>query len=221
MYGKVFSSIFDGSLHGQLEATITMIALVTLADKNGVVDITIPALAARTGFPLPLLKKGLDALAAPDSESRSKEYDGRRIVPFDPERTWGWLLVNYSKYRGIRSADDRRDYMREYMTRRRRVNSVNSPLTELAKASASSFDLFWSAYPKKVAKRAAQNVFERLNPDETLLNEILKAISDARCNENWISENGRYIPYPATWLNARRWEDENLVVARDLFADAI
>ena len=26
--------------------------------------------------------------------------------------------------------------------------------------------------------------------------------------KQWKSDNGQYIPYPATWLNARGWEDE-------------
>lgn len=136
MYGKVFASIFDGSLYGHFEATAVMMALIALADKSGVVDMTPKALAARTGFPLDVIRRGLEELSQPDPESRSHEHDGRRIIPIDPERSWGWQLVNYAKYRCIRSNDDRREYMRDYMANRRAVNSVNPALTDLAKAEA-------------------------------------------------------------------------------------
>jgi hypothetical protein len=28
-----------------------------------------------------------------------------------------------------------------------------------------------------------------------------------RTDPRWLEDNGRFIPYPATWLNGRRWED--------------
>jgi hypothetical protein len=140
VYGKVFASIFDGSLYGHFEATAVMMALIALADKNGFVDMTPRALAARTGFPMDLVERGLAELSAPDPDSRSHECEGRRIVLIDPERAWGWRLVNHAKYRGIRSNDERADYMRDYMAKRRSVNTpvnnVNQPLTQLAHTEA-------------------------------------------------------------------------------------
>ena len=26
--------------------------------------------------------------------------------------------------------------------------------------------------------------------------------------KDWLKENGKYIPFPATYLNGKRWEDE-------------
>lgn len=119
MYGKVFSSIFDGSLHGRFEATATMMVLVTLANRHGEVDMTVEALAARTGYPIDLLRAGIAQLQEPDPQSRTPGEDGRRIVPIAPHRNWGWRLVNHDKYRNIRSEEDRREYMRRYMQERR------------------------------------------------------------------------------------------------------
>jgi len=48
----------------------------------------------------------------------------------------------------------------------------------------------------------------KINPDEHLLNMMLTAIERAKQSEDWIKEKGKYIPYPATWLNAKGWEDE-------------
>ena len=34
------------------------------------------------------------------------------------------------------------------------------------------------------------------------------ALKAQRASEEWRRDNGRAIPYPSTWLNNRRWEDE-------------
>ncbi len=74
-----------------------------------------------------------------------------------------------------------------------------------------SFNIFWQAYPKKVAKSDAEKVFNRINLNGRLLNTILTAIELAKKSEGWLKENGKYIPYPTTWLNGKRWEDEVVI----------
>ncbi len=69
-----------------------------------------------------------------------------------------------------------------------------------------NFFEFWAIYPRKDAKAAARKAFEKLKPDETLLNAIIKAVeAQKRCSQ-W--QDSKYIPYASTWLNQRRWEDE-------------
>lgn len=70
------------------------------------------------------------------------------------------------------------------------------------------FDSFWSAYPRKQAKTPAMKAFAKLNPDEALLTTMLSALSRQAASEQWRKDGGQFVPYPATWLNARRWEDE-------------
>ena len=48
MYGKIFESIYDGSLYGQWEAIVTMQQLIVLADADGVIDMTPPAISGKT-----------------------------------------------------------------------------------------------------------------------------------------------------------------------------
>ncbi len=68
------------------------------------------------------------------------------------------------------------------------------------------FSEFWEIYPRKDAKAAARKAFEKLKPDETLLNTIVKAVeAQKRCSQ-W--QDSKYIPYASTWLNQRRWEDD-------------
>lgn len=70
------------------------------------------------------------------------------------------------------------------------------------------FDAFWSAYPRKVAKPNALKAFEKIQPDDALLAKMLTAIDRAKASPQWIKDGGQFIPHPATWLNAHRWEDE-------------
>lgn len=75
-------------------------------------------------------------------------------------------------------------------------------------ADLSGFDAFWSAYPRKTAKGAARKAWAVLNPSPDLQTRILEAVSQHRSCRQWLSEGGRFIPHPATWLNQKRWEDE-------------
>ena len=70
------------------------------------------------------------------------------------------------------------------------------------------FNQFWTAYPKHIAKQSAVKAFEKLKPDEKLLEAMLKAIARQKESKQWEKDGGAFIPYPATWLNQRRWEDE-------------
>lgn len=75
------------------------------------------------------------------------------------------------------------------------------------------FDEFWAQYPKKRSKGQAERAWVKINPDEQLFKAILDGLELAKKSEEWRKENGRYIPYPATWLNAKGWEDEYTIAA--------
>jgi len=126
MYGKIFESIYDGSLYGHWEAIVTMQQLIVLADADGIVDMTPAAIAGKTSIPLEILEAGLKLLSEPDPCSRSPVSRGVRIQLLDVQRPWGWFLVNHEKYKHLRTAEDRRKYMRNYMRDRRADASVNN-----------------------------------------------------------------------------------------------
>ena len=70
------------------------------------------------------------------------------------------------------------------------------------------FERFWIAYPKKKSKAQAKKVWEKLKPSSDLVSTILSAVDKQKRSKDWQKEGGKYIPYPATWLNAGAWEDE-------------
>ena len=70
--------------------------------------------------------------------------------------------------------------------------------------SASPFESFWAAYPRKVGKQAAKKAFSKVSvPVKTLID----AVNSQKNSEQWHKDNGQYIPNPATWLNQGRWDD--------------
>ena len=73
---------------------------------------------------------------------------------------------------------------------------------------AGAFEVFWTAYPRHTDKQAALRAFEKLKPDETMMQTILGAIERQKESPQWTKDGGQFIPHPATWLNGRRWEDE-------------
>lgn len=85
----------------------------------------------------------------------------------------------------------------------------NLPKDNKQKTCANAFARFWSAYPKKKSKGQAEKAFQKINPSEQLLEVMLASIEQAKTSADWRKANGQYIPYPATWLNAKGWEDEH------------
>lgn len=119
MYGKIFDSMYEGTLYGQWEAIVTFQQMIVLCDQDGVIDMTPHAIAARTSIPLEIIKKGLSILEAPDPYSRTPGQEGRRIELLDGHRPWGWHIINHDKYRMLIDADTIRAQNRERQRRHR------------------------------------------------------------------------------------------------------
>ena len=114
MFVKVFRSILDGTLGTDYEARHGFMDLLTLANQDGEVDRTPEAIAAVTNVPVERVRAVLERLSSPDPKSRNPNAEGRRIVPIDEGRDWGWRIVNYHHYRAIRDQRERREYFRKY-----------------------------------------------------------------------------------------------------------
>ena len=113
--------------------------MIVLADKDGIVDMTPEAIAARTSIPLDIIRRGLEQLAAPDARSRTPDEQGRRIVLVDKHRDWGWALTNYKTYAAIRTAEERREYFKNYKRRERAAKKP--PVHNVHRESTDSTDV--------------------------------------------------------------------------------
>lgn len=91
------------------------------------------------------------------------------------------------------------------------ILTSSSPAVTDSKCSGNYSDdflEFWSSYPKKVGKGSAYKIFSRLKLTKKEKNAILTALDWQKKSDQWVRDNGQFIPYPATYLNQRRWEDE-------------
>lgn len=71
-----------------------------------------------------------------------------------------------------------------------------------------NFERFWSEYPRKIAKKKAQQIWIRLKPSPGLAEKIIGAVCTHQQTDQWKRDKGQYIPHPATFLNQERWNDE-------------
>ena len=69
-----------------------------------------------------------------------------------------------------------------------------------------NFNEFYSLYPRKQGRRAAEKSWDRLTLNEQ--EEAFNALSNHIDYWKLKQTEKDYIPHPATWLNQGRWEDE-------------
>jgi len=79
------------------------------------------------------------------------------------------------------------------------TTTTTTPLTPFE----NGFDKFWNSYPRKVGKEDAAKAYAKALKHVSLI-EILEALEKQK--PQW--RDPKFIPYPASWLNAGRWADE-------------
>jgi hypothetical protein len=137
-------------------------------------------------------------------------------------QTKGKLLFNISKEKWVfkfaKVAELKDNYTKNLQATGKKVSlevEVDKKKKEKKKKPLAGFEDFYKAYPKKKSKGQAEKTWNKLSPDNNLLTLILTALEAAKKSEDWLKEDGKYIPHPSTWLNAKGWEDE-IVEARDI-----
>lgn len=205
--------------HLSLEAKILFLYLLTNGHKNiiGLYRIPLDTIAFETGLTLDSVEDIIDNLEPKVLYDRTKEV--------------AWV-VNYANYQ--LSEKDMEDidiltvvdksishyqshpYMERFLVKYKWINEaiddINIPvLIDKKKASAileEEFERFWKAYPKKKSKGQAKKAWKKLKPDKSLIEQILVVLDKARQSRGWVKDDGDYIPYPSTWLNAEGWLDD-------------
>lgn len=72
-------------------------------------------------------------------------------------------------------------------------------------SSDPDFSVFWNAYPRKISKPTAFRAWKNAKSLPPI-SELLAAIERQKASEQW--QTPKFIPYPATWINGSRWDDE-------------
>jgi len=123
VYGKIFVSMYDGTLADYWKALVTFQQMIVLCDDQGIVDMTPSAISRRTGIPQDIIVEGIEILSKPDLHSRTPDEDGKRIVLIDENSAWGWRIVNHKKYRQMASYEDKKRADRERIAEKRNKNN--------------------------------------------------------------------------------------------------
>ena len=71
--------------------------------------------------------------------------------------------------------------------------------------SRKEFHIFWEVYPRKIGMANAEKAWIKHKPNIDL---VLKTLTWQKESKDWFADNGKFIPYPTTWINAQRWLDE-------------
>ena len=95
--------------------------------------------------------------------------------------------------------------------------SLEEPMKEVPKDSAKDrfsqaledFDTFWKAYPRKIEKKSAQIALAKALKSASL-ESVLKGIENLNSQIKRDQTTEKFIPYPASWLNGERWNDETV-----------
>lgn len=76
----------------------------------------------------------------------------------------------------------------------------------LPKWKPERFSAFWKFYPRGENKQRAVRAWDKLKPDDALIAVMGHALARQKASPDW--QRGIGIPHASTWLNGRRWEDE-------------
>ena len=119
-FTKLFSSITRSSIWLEDDQTLRVwVTMLALADRSGYVGASVGGLAALARVPREKTEQALSKFCAPDPDSRSKEFEGRRIEVADR----GWNILNYQRFRDMRDEEARKEYERN-RKREQRAKSV-------------------------------------------------------------------------------------------------
>ena len=79
---------------------------------------------------------------------------------------------------------------------------------------ADGFAVFWAAYPRKDKKKEALSAWGKIKPSVDLQTTILADVKKRALSADWQKDKGRFIPLPASYLNAARWEDQGVILPK-------
>jgi len=115
-YAKLSSALVTSTVWRESATTrVVWITMLSLADRHGEVQGSVPGLADLARVTVPECRTALTCFLSPDPDSRTKAHGGCRVEEIDG----GWALLNYAKFRDLYSAEHRRELGRARAARHR------------------------------------------------------------------------------------------------------
>lgn len=131
VYVKLFASILDSSIWSENYPTrLVWITLLAMADAEGLVKASVSGVARRAAVTRKEAEAAIKVLLSPDKDRPDQEHEGRRLELVDG----GWSVLNYQKYREIRTQQQLRDALRQ--RKHREQSRVSRDMSQHAEAYA-------------------------------------------------------------------------------------
>jgi len=159
MYGKIFESLYTGSMIGAGSPTFAVwgyvIANMKPDDSVGAqVELNPELIRLVLGEKREVVEKVIEWLCSPDPGSRSKAEEGRRLMKIGE---YSYRVVNGARYMAIRKEEERREYYREAKRKQRAKNlKTNKPLAGENQALAAEKRGDTAEYDRITATPASQ-----------------------------------------------------------------
>ena len=122
--------------------------MLAMADEYGIVHAALPGIANRARVSMEECHTAINTLEGPDPQSKSSEWDGRRIERIEG----GWLLLNYAKYREIQNKKQRDGAERQRRYRVKKQRDVSQMSRDVTHGNALSRDVTTEAEAEAEAK---------------------------------------------------------------------
>jgi hypothetical protein len=111
MYGKIYEQTFTGSMAGTGADVFALWAYIIAHTKpDSMVEINPLIVGAQIGAEVESIEKAINFLLEPDERSRSKTFEGRRLIK---KGEFIYFVPQASKYRGLPNNESRRQYWAE------------------------------------------------------------------------------------------------------------
>ena len=208
MYVKLFSSILTSSIWSQdPNIRLVWITMLAMADAEGYVMAAPSGLARVANVPLKDCQEALKVFQEPDDESFTRDHEGRRIERLEG----GWLLLNYEKYREIRTEKQLKAAARQrrrYHSKKGEVSETSQDLTPSyieAEAEAEAyvlFDLFWKAYPRRAGSNPKAAALKAWSASKIPLSVLLEGATRYAAFCAATNKTGtEYVKQAVSWLS--------------------
>jgi hypothetical protein len=161
-FTKLVPEIIQSSIWNEsAEVRCVWIAMLALKDQDGYVRGDPATLSRLANVSLEAVNQALKTFTGPDPLSHTPDNEGRRIEAIPG----GWLVLNHELYR----VGDRREYMRDYMRKRRAkgndVNSVNVNVNNPSASASVSACAFAEGEPEGETRRSRAKLDLAIPPE--------------------------------------------------------
>lgn len=239
MFGKVFASLYQGSLRGQAHEILVFTNMIACCDREGFIDKHPRAIAEEVGISIEEVRAAITNLEAFDPESRTPDEGGRRILRIDEHRPWGWRITNHLKYRDLKDEETRRETFRKSQRKRRASQqastgvNISQPMstpstqaeaeaeglkTVVANATTKptyppGFEAAWELYPHvtgRSKKAESLKVWTRRKL-EPLSSSVVAWVELLKTCEEWTKDSGKFVPGFQRWIGGHDFAEEPVV----------